>query len=127
VSNVNNGWSAWVALLSLEGVLMLLMAHKLLSYRNQMNQTITMLARDSIVYFIVISVCLVLNIVSEVDPNILTYNLTLPTLCITSVAVGRMMMNIRGLILDDPEHTVHLRTLQFAAPSNSGSDVEEVA
>jgi hypothetical protein len=41
--------------------------------------------------------------------------------------VGRMMMNIRGLILDDPEHTVHLRTLQFAAPSNSGSDVEEVA
>jgi hypothetical protein len=25
-----------------------------------------------------------------------------------------MMMNIRGLILDDPEHTVHLRTLEFS-------------
>jgi hypothetical protein len=32
--------------------------------------------------------------------------------------VGRMMMNIRGLILDDPDHTTHhqtLETLQFAA------------
>jgi hypothetical protein len=38
-----------------------------------------------------------------------------------------MMMNIRGLILDDPEHTVHLQTLQFAAPNNSGREIEEVA
>jgi hypothetical protein len=34
-----------------------------------------------------------------------------------------MMMNIRGLILDDPEHTVCLRTLQF----NDISDSEEAA
>jgi hypothetical protein len=38
---------------------------------------------------------------------------------------GRMMMNIRGLILDDPEHTVHLRTLQFAARTNSTSEIDE--
>jgi CHASE3 domain sensor protein len=25
-----------------------------------------------------------------------------------------MMMNIRALIMDDPEHTEHLQTLQFA-------------
>jgi hypothetical protein len=31
-----------------------------------------------------------------------------------------MMMNIRGLILDDPEHTVHLQTLEFAKPHDSG-------
>jgi len=37
-----------------------------------------------------------------------------------------MMMNIRGLILDDPEHTMHLQTLQFAAHSNSGQEAEEV-
>ena len=36
--------------------------------------------------------------------------------------VGHMMMNIRGLILDDPEHTMHLRTLEFANRHGSGSD-----
>ena len=36
-----------------------------------------------------------------------------------------MIMNIRGLILDDPEHTVHLRTLQFAARTNSASEIDE--
>jgi hypothetical protein len=36
-----------------------------------------------------------------------------------------MMMNIRGLIMDDPEHTTHLQTLQFAARTNAGSEVEE--
>jgi hypothetical protein len=36
-----------------------------------------------------------------------------------------MMMNIRGLILDDPEHTVHLKTLQFAASPNSVSEIQE--
>jgi hypothetical protein len=42
--------------------------------------------------------------------------------------VGRMMMNIRGLILDDPEHTVHLQTLQFAERTDdAGSEFEDVA
>jgi hypothetical protein len=31
------------------------------------------------------------------------------------------MMNIRGLNLDDPEHTAHLQTLQFATHTNSSS------
>ena len=65
-----------------------------------------------------------------------------PTQCIASIAVrrvssiarflnltsphkvGRMIMNIRGLILDDPEHTVHLQTLQFARRTHSGSNIE---
>jgi hypothetical protein len=38
--------------------------------------------------------------------------------------VGRMMMNIRGLILDDPEHTIYLQTFQFAAANNSDSGIE---
>ena len=37
-----------------------------------------------------------------------------------------MMMNIRGLILEDPEHTVHLQTLQFGADTRSASEIEEV-
>jgi len=35
-----------------------------------------------------------------------------------------MMMNIRGLIMDDPEHTIHLRSLEFAARTNPGSEME---
>jgi hypothetical protein len=41
-----------------------------------------------------------------------------------------MMMNIRGLVLDDPEFTVHLQTLQFASntgPTDSSSENEEIA
>ena len=34
---------------------------------------------------------------------------------------GGMMMNIRGLIMDDPEHTVHLHTIQFA---HENSDIK---
>jgi hypothetical protein len=37
-----------------------------------------------------------------------------------------MMMNIRGLILDDPEHTIHLQTLQSADRPTSSSELEDV-
>jgi hypothetical protein len=36
-----------------------------------------------------------------------------------------MMMNIRGLIMDDPEHTVHLHTLQFVTRINADSEMIE--
>ena len=35
-----------------------------------------------------------------------------------------MMMNIRGLILDDPEHTVHLQALTFITRKNADSETE---
>jgi hypothetical protein len=35
-----------------------------------------------------------------------------------------MMMNIRGLIMDDPEHTLHLQTLEIATQTNAGSEIE---
>jgi hypothetical protein len=35
-----------------------------------------------------------------------------------------MTMNIRGLIMDDPEHTIHLRTLQFNMQLEAESDAE---
>ena len=49
------------------------------------------------------------------------FDLTLPH------EVGRMMMNLRGLILDDPEHTTHLQTLEFVQHTNTGSQAEEAA
>ena len=42
--------------------------------------------------------------------------------------VGRMM-NTRGMILDaldDPEHTVHQQTLQFATHTNSSSSALQI-
>jgi hypothetical protein len=36
-----------------------------------------------------------------------------------------MMMNIRGLIMEEPEHTVHLQTLQFATQTDAGLEIEE--
>jgi hypothetical protein len=39
--------------------------------------------------------------------------------------LGCLMMNIRGLVLDDPDHTVHVRTLQFAAQDISGTETDE--
>jgi hypothetical protein len=122
-----NQWPMWAIFLSVEGVLMLLTIYKLLSYRNQLNPTITVLARDSLVYFVIIFACLASIVATDVEGNILISTIKVPTQCITSVAVGRMMMNIRGLILDDPEHTVHLQTMQFTTSSNSGAEIEEVA
>ena len=34
-----------------------------------------------------------------------------------------MMMNICGLIMEDPKYTVHLRTLQFATWNNADSEM----
>jgi hypothetical protein len=36
-----------------------------------------------------------------------------------------MMMNIRGLIMEEQEHTVHLQTLQFATRTDAGPEIEE--
>jgi len=86
-----------------------------------MNQTIAMLARDSIIYYILIFACLVITIIADTDYNI-KIDVAVLTQCISSIAVGRMMMNIRGLIMDDPEHTTNLKTLQFATRTNVGSE-----
>jgi len=36
-----------------------------------------------------------------------------------------MMMNIRGLIMEDPDYTVHLQTLQFATRNDADSEMFE--
>jgi len=123
-SNLIPGWPMWAVFLSIEGVFMLLTAYKIFSYRKRMHQTVAMLARDSIVYFIVIFACLTMDILTSADDNI-PFGVTTPTQCISSIMAGRMMMNIRGLNMDDPEHTVHLKPLEFATRTNAGSEIEE--
>jgi hypothetical protein len=119
-------WRNWVPSLWLEGVLMLLTAYKVISYRNTMNVTITILARDSVAYFVLVFVGLVLAVADAIH-TFIKFPVLEATVCIVSIAVGRMMMNIRGLIMDDPEHTVHLQTLEFASCHDSGLETEEGA
>jgi len=111
-------WRIWLCFLSVEGILVLLTTYKLFSFRGQMNRAVTVLARDSIVYFMIVFSSLAVILAQQVDNNILV-DFRLPGTCMSSVAVGRMMMNIRGLIMEDPEHTIHLKTMQFDRPTNS--------
>ncbi|KIM83488.1 hypothetical protein PILCRDRAFT_6920 [Piloderma croceum F 1598] len=116
----------WIPSLSLEGALTLLTTYKVISYRNEMNRTIAVLARDSLVYFVVAFVGLALTLANSIHAIAPTVFPVLPiTQCIVSMAAGRMMMNLRGLMLDDPEHTLHLHTLQFANYHDSGLWIEE--
>jgi len=120
-------WRVWIPSLSLESVLLLLTIYKVISYRNETGQTITVLARDSVVYFVIIVVGLTLTVADDLHPfiSLLGFPMLLATQCIVSISVGHMMMNIRGLTMDDPEHTMHLQTLEFANHHNSGSEIEE--
>jgi len=115
----------WYILLAFEGVLMLLTAYKMWSYRNAMNQTISVLARDSILYFLVIAACLISVLIFDfVSHTVIT--LQVPAHCTASIAVRRMSMNLRGLIIEDPGNTVHLRPLEFnpQPPSNAEGEDE---
>jgi len=84
----------WAIILSVEGVLVLLTAYKLYSYSKYGNRTITVLARDSIGYFLIILVSLVLLVLHDRFSSF-TSNFVVPCQCTVSIAVGRMMTNLR--------------------------------
>ncbi|KIM88319.1 hypothetical protein PILCRDRAFT_814221 [Piloderma croceum F 1598] len=117
-------WHVWIPSLALEGTLMLLTACKIIAYRDGMNRTITVLARDSLLYFVIAFAGLALSVANSVHPiKALNFPVIPPTQCIISIAVGRMVMNIRGLILDDPDRTVYLQSLEFEHSRTYGSEV----
>jgi len=111
-------WHVWVTYLSFEGVLVLLTVYKLRSYRRSPNRIITVLARDSIVYFIVVFVCLALLVLYDLLPSV-NINFRVACQCVVSVAVGRMMMNLRALRLDNPKYTLHQQTGKLATSSSA--------
>jgi len=114
---------SWIPLLTLEGILVLLTAYKWLSFRNTMNRTIAVLSRDSVVYFIIVGAFIALAVAGQWVP--VPFLVTVPVQCSVSIAAGRMMMNLRGLIAEDPEHTIHLQPIQFATQANSDTDTED--
>ncbi|KIM76740.1 hypothetical protein PILCRDRAFT_826131 [Piloderma croceum F 1598] len=120
--NMPTTWAHWVVFLSVEGIIMILTASKAFSFYNHLNRTIIVLARDSFIYFVIILACLASVLACNIGKA--KISIQVPTQCIASVAVGRMMMNLRGLILDDPEHTAHLQALEFITRNNPESETE---
>jgi len=121
-----NQWVKWVTFLLVEGIIMFLTAYKAITYHNHSNRTITILARDSIIYFVIVFACLASVLASDLRVGI-TISVQIPAQCVASIAVGRMMMNMRGLILKDPVHTLHLQSLQFVATSDTAEGTAKEA
>jgi len=92
-------YSWWIMFLCSDGILFILTLLKSLSYRDNFNLTIRLLARDSAVYFAIMLTCLVLNIAVYYSPS---YSVIIPVEWVACIAVSRMMMNLRGLAFNDP-------------------------
>jgi len=113
-----NLYRSWIPLMIFEGIIMFLTLYKVFPFRTStLTPIITLLARDSILYFVAIFSSMVMNVL---DFKLITeFSLLFPTAFIACVTVSRMMMNLRGLIMEDPDHTVQLQTLHFASASTT--------
>ncbi|KAF7980023.1 hypothetical protein HWV62_40142 [Athelia sp. TMB] len=72
------------------------------------SRTMRVLMRDSIVYFCIVAFEIVFKEIWGQIDFVFYVDIKVPLQCIACVTVARMMMNLRGLSFDDPEHTVHL-------------------
>jgi len=102
----------WIPFACFDGILFLLTIAKALHYRDNFNPTIRLLARDSIVYFVIMfCTCIVGNMVIFTSPVAVAS----PAEWIGCIAVSRMMMNIRGLLFNDPlgSQGVKFSTISF--------------
>jgi len=92
----------------------MLTAFQVFTYsRQDINPVVILLARDSIVYFAILFAALLVNTILLIAPSGLV--IKFPPECIACIAVSRMMMNIRGLVFDDPRGT---QGIEFCATLN---------
>jgi len=96
-------FSWWIPFICFDGILFILALVRTLSYRNKSLHTVRVLARDSIVYYLIIFGSLVIDIVEAKHFDVMP--IVIPAEWISCIAVSRMMMNIRGLVFDDPRGT----------------------
>jgi len=101
----------WMPFPVFDGIIMLLTLYKAFPFRGGRSPTASLLARDSVFYFIALFSAMIANLFGTT----FGLNLMLPAECIASISISRMMMNLRGLVMDDPDNTAHLRTLKFAS------------
>jgi len=122
----------WIAFVIFDGIIIILTMYKAFSYRKDMNPTIRLLARDSIVYFVIMFGTFLFNAIPSPGKTIQGIILVLPVECIVCTAVARMMMNIRGLIFDTQygSQVIGASALKFHTPTgasrrseNDGEDI----
>jgi len=101
----NYSWP--IPFICLEAILLVLTLAKTFSYWNHSNATIKLLAQDSMMYFAIMFVCMLENII-VVSGNRWVV-IMIPTEWIACMAVSRMMLNIRGLRFNDPLDTQGLQ------------------
>jgi len=115
----NDVYSFWVPFTIFDGIIILVTLYRFFSFdAKSRSPTIKMLARDSLVYFVVLFATQVVNTVTFRIGA--TFDLMMVSECISCISISRMMMNIRGLVAEDPDHTLYLQTLNFA--SNNSED-----
>jgi len=119
-SSDDSSFPMWLSFLCFEALILLLTLWRLFGYRQNLRYTIRIIARDSVVYFVLaFSVCLYNVIIDTINggpPEI-------PVHIISCIAVTRMMLNIRSVVFDDPNHTSHAPTaaIQFKHLEDSSS------
>jgi len=113
----DNSYSFYIPFVIFDGILLILSTFKVFAYfRQELNPTVRLLARDSIVYFVIMFAAILADvIIITLGASLI---ISIPPESIACIAVSRMMLNIRGLVFDDPHGTagVNLTTLQFDAP-----------
>jgi len=104
----------WIPPAFFESVIVIFVIYKILGCEG-LSPTLRLLARDSMVYFVVMFSFLVANLVISRFRGSLLLG---PPSVIACVAGARMTMNIRGLWDDDPNETrCELPTIRFGVPS----------
>jgi len=106
-------YSWWIPFMCFDGILLTLALVKAFAFRGIFNPTIRLLARDSVLYFVLMFACLVVNLVAGLPG--LNIPVVIPAEWIACIAVSRMMMNIRSLVFDNSggSQRVELSTLVF--------------
>jgi len=122
-SNVRWSYTWPIPFICFDGILLTLTLFKAFSYRDNLNHTIRLLARDSVLYFALMFACLVENII-VVTPAIMV-NVIVPAEWIACIAVSRMMLNIRGLKFNDPLGSQGLQFSTLVFQNRNQAELED--
>jgi hypothetical protein len=123
----NGYYLAWIVFLVSEIILAVLTVYKCREYGN-FSPTIKILARDSVVYFVILTVVIVFNLFYTRSHSLLGITLTLPTNIIASIAAARLTMNIRSITMERALETLaqeSVRTIMFLGPERVSHEIRE--
>jgi len=111
----SDAYSLWIPFACFEGVIMVLTMYRVIPYRDNITPALRLFARDSLIYFSIMFSSLVSCLfLIQYDPMAGTI-MRHPSNCIACIAVSRLMLNIRGLVVYDADDN-DLDTIRFTTP-----------